>query len=378
MKTLRITFPYMGNYVHAFRGLLEDLGYEVVMPVKPSKRTLDLGVKYAPEFSCLPYKIVLGTYLETLPKGVDRIVTSGGVGPCRAGLYASLHEKILKKMGYNVEFIVLEPPLVDLKGFYKTVQELNYKNYSLWYIYKAIKRNWRKIKALDTIEQKALFLRPRELTKGSVSAKYKEVLQYVINAFSEKEIAEAEQEALKQLDKIPVNLEKLVVKVGMVGEIYVLLEPSSNFEIEETIGHLGAEVKRSMFLTGWTRDNTLPGKSEELVSVKAAAQPYLPELIGGHGQDSIGNAILYIKQGFDGLIQLAPFTCIPEIVARTILTKISQEHNFPILTFFLDEQTGKAGMETRLEAFIDLLKRKKLQKLERAKGGNIDGALSWN
>jgi predicted nucleotide-binding protein (sugar kinase/HSP70/actin superfamily) len=31
-----------------------------------------------------------------------------------------------------------------------------------------------------------------------------------------------------------------------------------------------------------------------------------------------------------------------------------------VLTFFLDEQTGKAGMTTRLEAFVDLMKRKKL------------------
>jgi len=46
-------------------------------------------------------------------------------------------------------------------------------------------------------------------------------------------------------------------------------------------------------------------------------------------------------------------------VARTILTSVSREHNIPVLTFFLDEQTGKAGMSTRLEAFVDLLNRKK-------------------
>ncbi|MEW5898674.1 MAG: CoA protein activase, partial [Bacillota bacterium] len=33
--------------------------------------------------------------------------------------------------------------------------------------------------------------------------------------------------------------------------------------------------------------------------------------------------------------------------------------NIPFLTFFLDEQTGKAGMTTRLEAFVDLLRRRK-------------------
>jgi predicted nucleotide-binding protein (sugar kinase/HSP70/actin superfamily) len=47
-------------------------------------------------------------------------------------------------------------------------------------------------------------------------------------------------------------------------------------------------------------------------------------------------------------------------VAKTILTSVSRDYNIPVLTFFLDEQTGKAGMTTRLEAFVDLMKRKKL------------------
>ena len=61
------------------------------------------------------------------------------------------------------------------------------------------------------------------------------------------------------------------------------------------------------------------------LTVKEAASPYLPELVGGHGRDSIGHTILYAKRGFDGIIQLAPFTCIPEIAARTILTRVSRD-----------------------------------------------------
>jgi predicted nucleotide-binding protein (sugar kinase/HSP70/actin superfamily) len=95
------------------------------------------------------------------------------------------------------------------------------------------------------------------------------------------------------------------------------------------------------------------------MTVKDAASPYLPELVGGHGRDSIGNTILCAKRGFDGMIQIAPFTCIPEIVARTILPRVSRDYDIPVLTFFLDEQTGKAGMSTRLEAFTDLMRRKK-------------------
>ncbi|WP_338013877.1 hypothetical protein [Desulforamulus profundi] len=47
------------------------------------QKTLDLGVQHAPEFACLPFKILLGTYLETIEMGANTLVTSGGHGPCR-------------------------------------------------------------------------------------------------------------------------------------------------------------------------------------------------------------------------------------------------------------------------------------------------------
>ncbi len=86
-----------------------------------------------------------------------------------------------------------------------------------------------------------------------------------------------------------------------------------------------------------------------------SAQPYLGEKIGGHGINSVGETVMYAEQGFDGVIQIAPFSCIPEIVAKGILPRVSREEEIPVMTIFLDEQTGKAGMQTRLEAFVDLL-----------------------
>ena len=47
--------------------------------------------------------------------------------------------------------------------------------------------------------------------------------------------------------------------------------------------------------------------------------------------------------------------------ARNILTKVSREEDIPVMTLVLDEQTGKAGYQTRIEAFIDLVKRKKMK-----------------
>jgi benzoyl-CoA reductase/2-hydroxyglutaryl-CoA dehydratase subunit BcrC/BadD/HgdB len=58
-----------------------------------------------------------------------------------------------------------------------------------------------------------------------------------------------------------------------------------------------------------------------------------------------------------------PFTCMPEIVAQNILTRVSKEQGIPILTLISDEHTAEAGVVTRLEAFVDLLARQQRERL---------------
>ncbi|KAF1084625.1 hypothetical protein SPSYN_02403 [Sporotomaculum syntrophicum] len=366
----KVTFPHMGESFRAFKMLLNDLGNEVILPPRPTLNTINLGVQFAPEFACFPLKILMGTYLEAIQKGANILVTTGGVGPCRAGLYAELHKKILHDLGHQIEMIVFEPPRLYPLNFIRNVYKLNQAKLSIKAIIERIKKGWRKLQALDNAEKLTHIIRPRELKKGTTTQKYKQVLEWIDDANTFNDIIEAETAALEELHKIPQDPDRLVVKVGIVGEIYVLLEPAANLEIEETLGNLGVEVERSMFLTGWARDNTWK-ETVEGMTVKDAALPYLPELIGGHGRDSIGNTVLYAKRKFDGIIQLAPFTCIPEIVARTILPAVSKDYDIPVLTFFLDEQTGKAGMNTRLEAFVDLMKRKKLKNNTKPQYGHI-------
>lgn len=355
---LKITFPRMGQSYRAIKMLLNDLGNEVVVPPRPGKITFDLGVNYAPEFACFPLKVLLGTYLEAAQLGANTIITTGGVGPCRAGLYAHLHHKILQNLGYEMKMIIFEPPRLHPLNFICNIRTLNRARLSVRSIVARIKRAWRKLMALDNAEKLSHVIRPREITRGNTTRVYHQALNWIDEACTKIQIEEAEAAALTALNNIPQNTAREVLKIGIVGEIYDLLEPASNLEIEETLGNLGVEVERSMFLTGWTRNNVWK-KTMEGITVKDASAPYMPEPIGGHGRDSIGNTVIYARRGFDGVIQLAPFTCLPEIVARTVLPRVSREHNIPFLTFFLDEQTGKAGMITRLEAFIDFLRQRK-------------------
>ena len=90
---MKLTFPYMGP-VLAYRKFFERLGHQVIMPPRPTQRTVELGAKYSPEFICFPFKIILGSYLEAIELGADAIITTGFIGACRAVYYGNLSERI--------------------------------------------------------------------------------------------------------------------------------------------------------------------------------------------------------------------------------------------------------------------------------------------
>ena len=94
-----------------------------------------------------------------------------------------------------------------------------------------------------------------------------------------------------------------------------------------------------------------------------AAWPYLRESVGGHGLETVGQTILAPSEGMDGVIHLYPFTCMPEIVAQNILVQGTRALDIPLLTIIASEQTGEAGVETRIEAFLELLAERRSRQL---------------
>lgn len=50
---------------------------------------------------------------------------------------------------------------------------------------------------------------------------------------------------------------------------------------------------------------------------------------------------------------------MPEIMSQNIFPAMREKCDVPILPLIMDEQTGKAGYLTRLEAFVDLMRRRK-------------------
>ena len=358
---MKITFPYMGSPL-IYRKLFELLGQEVIMPPRPTQRTVNLGVKYSPEFACFPYKVMLGSYIEAIENGADTIVTSGGNGPCRAGFYSVVHLKTLQSMGYNVEMIVFDDFYRDPGLFLKKVYKLKGEN-SWLALFKAVLTTYHLAHTLDSLQKIVEIQRTYEMRRGSFTQAFDIIChRFSGEAKTVRDIDRIKSKAIAELEAIPVRKppEGQRIRIGIVGEIFVVMESSINLEIAELLNHLGCEVTRSLYISEWV-DHALPrifGKSA--TAILKNSDPYVEIGIGGHERHNIGNMVEYKKQGFDGIIHLMPFACLPELVTQSMIPKISGDLDIPILTLAIDEQTGVANILTRLEAFIELVKNNKL------------------
>ncbi len=357
---MKITFPHMGNTFISAKALLDDIGVECIIPPYNNKKTLEIGTKYAPEMACLPLKINIGNYIEAHGLGADTILITGGRGPCRFGYYCEMSKEILADANYNMDFITLDGPNGNIKEFLERIKKLA-GGFNVYKILKVIKNTTIVSKRVDEIERLTYKIRPRELIKGSTDKVYKTMLNKVRKANGSREILKLLNETKKQLVDIDIDKYFVPLKVGIVGEIYTTIDPFANFHIESILGNMGIEVDRAVTVSGWIIEhmlkNVLPAKKD--LQYSEAAEPYLGRMIGGHAQETIGNTVLYAKKGFDGVVQIYPLTCMPEIVAQSILPSIERDYDIPILTLIIDEMTGEAGYMTRIEAFVDLLNKRR-------------------
>lgn len=362
---MKVTFPHMGNARILVEDLLGRLDIECLAPPPTTLATVTLGVRHAPELACFPLKVTLGNFIEGLEAGADAGIMVGGIGPCRFGYYAETQRRILARLGYDAPMFILEPPLARPVHFYRAFKRVAPRK-SLLDLVRALRVSWKKAVYIEKIEKRVLQLRCYERERGAVSRARRSAIALLERAYLETEIESAYREATELLESVPL-VERETARVGIVGEFYLLLEPFVNFDCEETLGSMGFYLEKSVYLTDWLSPsdrNDVAGHPTSLVN--RAAEPYLSYFVGGDGRPTIGHSVLFAKEGFDGLLHLMPFTCMPELIARSILPRVSRDLDIPYLSLVIDEQSGRAGVQTRLEAFADLIRARRSHHLKPA------------
>lgn len=360
-KKRKISFPHMGTISYAWAAALRIIGCEPYVEPYTSKKALSLGTKHAPEAICLPYKLILGNFIEAIEGGADYVAMITAPGCCRLGEYGKCIENALHDLGYDAKY--LEMQLYDgLGGIYNFLKTASGKNNPLLFV-RAILIAILKVFELDRLETLHSYYRAREVKQGDAEKHYNKALRIIDSYDTVLGLRKARKLVTEEMKKVDINPKREVLHVDITGEIYVVNDEFSNQSIEKELGRMGVEVRRSLTITSFLKDAVIPKifrKGEtHLQRADRLAKPYLMRDIGGDALECVSDVAYADQRGIDGIIHLSPFTCMPEIMSQNIFPAMRENCEIPILPLILDEQTGRAGYITRIEAFVDLMRRRK-------------------
>ena len=348
-----ISFPHLGDYYIPIKYIIKNItNCEVITPPKNTKKTIELGSKYSPDDICMPFKYNLGNYIEALNEGADILIQAGG--GCRYGYYAELQEQILKDNGYQFEFInLIKNNHISLIKLYKITKKLNPKLNIIKYLYYLIQGGLMII-TMDKIDK---YIRENigfEKNKGSfenIEKKYKNSLQQ--EKLGIIKILKLYKKYKQILTEIPLK-EESKLEILLIGELYSLMDFESSNNLERSLAKEGIKVIRYTNLT-----YLLLIKKFMRKILLRKGRKYLKYTLGADGTESVVHALDHCKQGIDGIIHIKSFSCVPEINAMPTLSKISEDYNTPILYLSFDGENNISNIDTKIEAFKDMIKAKK-------------------
>ena len=319
----------------------EELGFKVLLSPSTNKEIVEMGVKVADPETCFSNKVYFGhlIWLDYSPPAVpkcDFIFVPRLKAVAEHSFISHSHFAWVteEKLEYCPKFfglpdlskILVKTPILTetfderKENFKKTLQRLG----------KKLKKN-------------------KEETKRA----------FETASLKEKELKQKEEKDF--LEKIKSQKPKIV----LISHPYNLYDEYVNLRMKEKLEKLGAEPifvdevpnpksDRSPFLMGWVAQPFLKGCGEIL------NKSQIPNLNWPKFHWEFGNEIMekiqrILSYNIAGVIEISSFGCGCDAVIKEFVEKTFKENKIPFLYLMIDEQAGEAGIQTRLEAFMDTI-----------------------
>ncbi|MDI6808531.1 MAG: acyl-CoA dehydratase activase-related protein [Candidatus Eisenbacteria bacterium] len=328
---MRIAIPrslLFYRYFPFWESFFSALGYDVVVSKPSTKETLDEGVKASVPDVCLPIKVALGHVIE-LANSADRIFLPRYLS-LEPGTYSC--PKIIAFTDMAKGTIENLPPILD------PVIDLR-------------KRGNSGEKAFFELG-KSLGAKGRSIREALEGAKVSQGL-FKEELVSEGPIHSLRKRGMLGFSKRGRNMngvgtgEARKLTVGVLGRPYCLYDSVLSLDLLERLAAQGLST------------TTIDCFSYQDVEREAATLPF--SLYWLSAREIVGGAYLWLKEkAVDGIIYLIPFQCGPDALLSVLVSgKAREARGIPFMPLVVDEHTGESGIVTRLEAFLDMLKRRK-------------------
>lgn len=303
------------EYCKLWISFFENLGAEVIVSEKTNKEIIDRGVKSTVDEACLPVKIFHGHVLN-LKNKVDFIFVPRLISINKYEYICPKFCGLPEMVRYSVKGL---PKFIDTNiDFRKSKKDLNktiievgsYITKDVNKIKKAFENALEKHKQYNSLIKKGLL--PIDILNG---------------------------DGMEQINQIN-NKEKVV----LLGHPYNIYDSYSSMDIIKKLRRHNLSV-----LTCDTLDIDVINQKAETLDKK---------MFWSFGRKILGTALHAMEDNeVCGIIYLSSFGCgLDSVIADIVERKIRRTSNKPFTLLTIDEHTGEAGVDTRIEAFVDMIR----------------------
>ncbi|AEF94889.1 Protein of unknown function DUF2229, CoA enzyme activase [Desulfotomaculum nigrificans CO-1-SRB] len=318
---VRVGIPRALLYYYYFpmwKKFLEQLGGEVVVSGRTTKGILTRGVQRCVDEACLPIKLAFGHVQDMVDKGVDYIFLPRMVSVARREYICPKFLGFPDMVKQNIPGL---PPVIDTAvNVRKSSRDINQFIWQVGAVFgKSPLQSWLAYRQAGQVHNRYIKL----LEQGLLPEEAMQVL-------AGKEAPQADNNA--------------DLTLAVIGHPYNIYDPFISMNIIGRLKKAGARVL--------TPDNL----AEQMVNQGVSRLP--KKLFWTLSRRMTGGALEYQRQGkVDGIIHVAAFACGPDSMTGELIERyIRREGKIPFMSINLDEHTGEAGVITRLEAFLDMVR----------------------
>jgi len=321
MRNLKIGIPQALLYYEFFplwENFFENLGVEVINSGPTTKEILDLGVRSAISEVCFPVKVFYG-HVMSLKDRVDYLFIPRLVcvekGAYFCPKFLGLPDMVKSSLSPLPPLI---EPTVDIRK-----PDTNFKN-SFLAVGKLITDNSKKIYQSFYEAQRSLQL--------YLQSKENELAPEIINQ--------------QYWNKLPQNNLKKSLNIALLGHSYLVYDAFINL-------NLISKLKK-------VKINVLTAEMVKKKDVERQLKKLHKPIFWTLSKKTVGSAFYFLEKKIDGIIHLTSFECGEDSMIGELIRQ--ESHKYPSVAyteFVFDEHTGEAGINTRTEAFLDMIIRRK-------------------
>lgn len=310
-----------------YYGFFTDLGIKIVLSDITTKQTMSSGSSLVVTETCLPIKIYIGHVLNLLDKGIDKILVPS-IQSIAPKIYNCSKIRGLPDLVRNVvkrDFTMIEATLDKSEknqGLYEFLSEMvtPFGITDMDKIKKASKAGWRTYNNFHIMSKSGM--------------NYQKAMNY----------------ALQGKVFIENQTKEYPISIALIAHGYNIFDERASMKIFDKLEKMDVKVYSSLQLSKEQMDD----------GIKALGQ----DMYWANEREMTGAAGHFMKDNkIDGMITVTAFGCGPDSLMVERITRKAKRFNKPLLNLTIDEQTGEAGFITRLEAFVDMLFRKKRAKI---------------